>query len=635
MTGVTVRLRRLLAVVATASVLAGAGGCGLPSQTDPKLAGPAQSPGSAQGGQKSPPSPADGLGTEQLVESFLQASVGANLGGDGAEDANKEALDRMREYMIPSKRGSWKPAKAGVVIVRDPAEIKLVGTGNGQDTVTLALDPLGTLNEYGMVSRWTGGPLQPAVYTTVLVGGQRRFQDVPADYVYISESGLRSWYTQQPIYYWSAGPDNPRLVPDLRYMPSTLSRAKQVAETLRWLQNGTPSPLVAPVVQKWSESFAVKDNPVLEDADVKVDLRGKATAQSKDDLNRLARQIRWSLPDHKPVKLTIETQDIAADSEGYLDDNATVEASQVDQTQRYLVVNDAVRSQTVGPGTPENPMFALGGRNQQVVSAAINRQGTRAALVCKVTVQGRTEQRLFVYAPDLSVGGGPRYADSGVSGARLSRPAYITYPVKRLMVSDGSRLLVSRTEDGKEFDAVELSAPLSTAAITAFAVAPEGSRIAFISGRVLMVAPLMFDKDINKFSIGTPVQVVATSLGDNQAVGWLTETSLVVGGKPTPRSVHPIGPNNNGPKYNLVAVTIDGAQEEPLPPISRTDAAWDVTELVVRVNRPGFPLDYPVLYEANQVAYRLYSSSSEALQATSEASPSNTGVTGTAPFIAD
>ncbi|MEU7869595.1 LpqB family beta-propeller domain-containing protein [Dactylosporangium sp. NPDC049140] len=633
MTGVA--LRRLLAVVATASVLAGLGACGLPSQTDPKLAGPAQSPAAAQGGQKSPPEPVDGLSTEQLVESFLQASVGANLGGEGAEpDANKVALDRMRHYITPSRAASWKPAKAdaGVVVVRDP-KIQLEGAGAGRDSVRLALDPLGILNANGMVSRWTSGPLPDAVFTTVLVGGQRRLEDVPSDYVFITESGLRNWYTQQPIYFWSAGPDNPRLVPDLRYMPSTLSRAKQVTETLRWLPNG-PSPLVATVVQRLSTSIEVKDNPVLEDADVKVNLSGKAAGQSKDDLDRLARQIRWSLPDHKPVKLTIENQDNGADSEGYLDDNAAVEASQVDQTPRYLVVNEAVRSQVVGPTTPENPLFAPGGRNQQVVSAAINRQGTRAALVCKVTTQGRTEQRLFVFAPDQSVGAGPKYADTNVSGARLSRPAYITYPVRRLMVADGSRLWVSRTEDGKDFDAVELSAPLSVA-ITAFAVAPEGRRIAFVSGRALMVAPLAFDRDANKFSIGTPVQVT-TSLGDNQAVGWLTETSLVVGGKPTPRSVHPISSTNDGPKYNLVAVTIDSAQEEPLPPVSRQgDAVWDVTELVVRVNRPGFPLDYPVLYEANQVATRLYSNSSDAMTATTEASPSSTGVIGTAPFIAD
>ncbi|MER7275538.1 LpqB family beta-propeller domain-containing protein [Dactylosporangium sp. NPDC000244] len=623
----------MVATLAAFAVLGG--GCGLPSQTEPRYAGPAQSPAATQGGQKTPPKPTDGMTSEQLIERFLQASVGANLGGggDGGEpdDANKEALDRMKLFMVASTAEAWKPQKpGGVVIVRDP-RIEPVPNGNGRDTAEVKLTPLGVLNVKGEVTGWKGGPLPTATFSTVLVGGQRRLQDVPTDYIYMSESGLREWYAQQPIYFWSNGGDSPRLVPELRYMPSSLSPAKQVAETLGWLQNG-PGQLLSPVVNKWLNSLTVPDNPVIEDNDIRVNLNGKAAAQSKDDLFRLAWQIRWSLPDHKPVKLTIENQDSGVDSEGYLDYNPAVEAATVDQGKVYVIVNEAVRSMTLSSGVTENPLFMPGGQNKGVVSAAINRQGSRAALVTKSQTAGKSEQHLLVYTPDQSVGGTPKYADVGIAAPRLSRPAWISYPVKRLMIADGNQLWVSRTEEGnKEYDPVELGA-LSSAAITAFAVAPEGRRIAFVSNRQLMVAPLLYDKDSNKFSIGTP-QPVTTSLGDSQAVGWLTETTLAVGGKPSPRSVHPIGVGNDGPRYNIVAVTIDGAQEEPLPAFSRTtDAVTDVTELVTRVNRPGFPLDYSIVSEANGVAQRMYSTSNDPIPVTPEPNPA--GLV-TAPFYAD
>jgi hypothetical protein len=615
-------------VAVLAAVLA-LGGCGLPSRTEPKYAGPAQSPAAAQGAFKAPPLPTDGLSTTGLVASFLQASVGANLGGEGVEpDANKESLNRMKQYLTAPLASVWKPLK-GVVVVRDPVDIEPIAIGSGKETVSLQLHPLGTLNENGEVVHKDVKDIA-ATYQTVLVGGQRRFEAVP-DQLYISESGLKEWYLQQPIYFWGDWPDSPRLVPDLRYMPSTLSRTKQVTEILRWLQNG-PGQLVQGVAARLLDSFVVSDNPVIEDADVKVNLSSKATTRTKDELNRLARQIRWSLPDHQPVKLTIETQGSGASSDGYENDNAAVEASQVDLT-RYCVVTNVARSLTIGTSSPENTLFLPSPGNAQVVSAAINRQGSRAALVRQTGSGSKAEQRLFVSSTEQTVGEAPKYVDAHVAAPRLSRPAWITYPVKRLMISDGARLLISTDEAAVNFEQVGLSTVLATAPITAFSVAPEGRRIAFIADRTLMVAPLLVDN--NKLSIGPPVPV-STSLGDNQAVGWLTETALVVGGKPTTEPVHRVG--GSVPKYSLVGVTIDGAQEEPLPPLLHTDSTSEVTMLVAHVNRPGFPMDYQVMFESNGVAQRLYSDVSQPMVPEgSAASPPTSPAQqiASAPFFAD
>src|SRR4051812_40492282 len=108
-------LAGVVAAVAALASVAGVSGCGLPSRTEPKYAGPAPSPAVAQGGVQSPPRPGDERTTEELITAFLRASVGANLPGAGAEpDANKEAIERMHEFMTGAIATNWAPRKAGV-----------------------------------------------------------------------------------------------------------------------------------------------------------------------------------------------------------------------------------------------------------------------------------------------------------------------------------------------------------------------------------------------------------------------------------------------------------------------------------------------------------------------------------------
>ncbi|MFI5914542.1 LpqB family beta-propeller domain-containing protein [Dactylosporangium sp. NPDC051541] len=617
----------LVAAGAVLAAVAGLSGCGLPSRTEPKYAGPAPSPAAAQAGVKSPPDLGSEKTTKDLVTSFLQSSVGANLGGAGAEpDANKEALDRLRKAMTDTTAATWKPPKPGMTIVRDPIDIEGAGDGRGGEQVVLPLHPVAVLNENGEVVPPASYDDITETYQTVFVGGQLRLSMVP-DRLYISESGLKNWYLKQSVYFWESDSDNPRLVPDLRYMPSTLSKAKQVNEIIKWLQNG-PGQLLQNVAEKLPDGLTTKENPVFSDSDVRVNLRGTATLRTDAERTRLARQIRWSLPDHKPVKLMIEGQPDNASSDGYDDFNAAIEASEVDQ-RRFCIVNGSVRTDALGIGVTENPLFAPGGDNTGVVSAAINRQGNKAALVRLVNVGGgKNEQRLYVLSP-AALTSPPKYVYVNVAGARLSRPAWITYPFRRLLVSDGSHLFISTDESAQTFETVGLGTGLSTLPITAFSVAPEGRRIAFIADGNLMVAPLLLDN--NKISIGQPVQI-ATTLGDTRAVGWLGETTLAVGGKPSPRSAHPLTPT-----YSLVAVTIDGAEEDVLPQQLREDTQLEVTQLVAQVNRPDFPQKYSVMFESNGVALRLYSSFSDPLKLEDPTPPSGNQAprTPTAPFFAD
>ncbi|GAA3450294.1 LpqB family beta-propeller domain-containing protein [Dactylosporangium matsuzakiense] len=623
----TGRVRTGLAGVAAAAglaLVAGLGGCGLPSRTEPKYAGPAPSPAVAQGGVKSPPAPGDERSTKDLVTSFLGASVGANLGGTTDPDASKEALGWMKKFMTDATASTWRP-KPGVTIVRDPLDIVPTGDNNGLETVQLQLHPIGVLNETGEVVVQPQSPDIPASFQTVYIAGRPRLTEVP-DRLFISESGLKKWYQQRTIYFWEQGTDDPRLVPDLRYMPNTLSNPKQVNQIVEWLQKG-PGALLQNIAKPTESYF--KDSPVVGDTDVTVNLNSNATSLKPDKKDRLARQIRWSLPGHPTVHLMIENQPDSASSDDYEDDNVALEAFEATKVdRRYCVVNGSVRSDVIDISHPESPLFAPGGDNTNVVAGAINRQRDRAALV-RTGANGHNDQRLLVSAPG-PVSSPPKYLPTNVSAPRLSRPAWITYPVRRLLIADGDHLLISTDETAQTFEQVKGPTGFSTGPITAFSVSPEGRRVAYIANGALMVAPLQLDNGKLSF-IGASV-TVQTTLGNNQAVGWLGQTTLAVGGRPSPRSAHP-----PAPAYSLVSVTVDGAEEEVLPPQSRDESQLDVTQLVAQVSKPDDQLGNSVMFESNGVARRVYSTFSDPLQLQDLVPPSGNAPlrTPTAPFFAD
>ncbi|WP_432831484.1 LpqB family beta-propeller domain-containing protein [Dactylosporangium sp. CA-092794] len=586
-------------VVAALGALLLLGACALPSHTDPKYAGPAQSAAAAPGGV-TPPKPSDADSPQALVDLFLKSSVGANLGTEGAApDAGNETLDRMRQFMTDAMRKRWVPGK-DLTIVRDPVIYpRLVGSGRYEADVTL--HPIGQLTANGEVIHPVLDDIPVNIQVATIDTQLRLDSFEPKDpkdaQLLLSESGLRALYDQRPVYFWESGLDDPRLVPDLRYMPRTLSPAKQVSEVLRWLKVG-PTQWLRSVADIWPQEFDVKDNPVIEDSDVKVNLSGKAASRSPDDLNRLARQIRWSLPGHPLVRLMIENQHNDADSTSYEPYNVAGDLASASQ-DKFVVSAGAARTVAIPPAG-EQPLFVPSPNNQNVVSAAINRQLNRAALVRQTGTGTKIEQRLFVSSPDLPIANPPVYLDTGVVGQHLSRPEWINYPVQRLLISDGSKLYVSSDDKSVKLESLIPVANLPAGPITAFAVAPDGHRIALIVGGTLLVATLQLDN--GKLSIGGLPQQITTSLGSTQAVGWLTETTLVVGGKPSP------APPTGVFAYSLVAITVDGAIEEVLPTGERAaPSQLDVTSLAVRTNPPSATVpSYTIMIESNGVAQNVY-----------------------------
>ncbi|HTJ35630.1 MAG TPA: LpqB family beta-propeller domain-containing protein [Dactylosporangium sp.] len=612
-------------------------GCGLPSQTGPKYVGAAQSAAPVPAVTK-PSGPDDAATASDLIAKFLQASVGANL--DDPDAQSTENLDRLRKFMSSTAPPPWHPS-ADLVVIRN-AEIKQETTENGKYKVTVDVNPIGTLGKNGGFNARPDWQPYTAEFTVgVTPNGSLRIEGMDtttAGMLLLSETGFKTWYDWNPIYFWETGSggngSGAKLVPDMRYMPKTLSPPRRVQEVLGWLQRGASS-LLTNVVEPWQSDVTTQDNPLVDEdsGNVHINLGGKAAGNK--NLSRLARQIRWSLRGHPYVYLTVENQNQANPPDsltGFDGDNAAaLQVAARTTPDKFYVAGGTVHA-VVG----DTPLFAPGNANTQVLSAAIDRHLTRAAIVRPDNNKTKPQQKLWVSSPDLPPANPPAYNDTGVHGTKLSRPVWMTYPARRLLVLADNQLMVSTDDKAVTFEPVNVGQALQAMKITAFAVAPEGHRIAFIANGQLMVAGLQLSDTSRTLNVTGSPQPIATLLGSNEGVAWLTETVLVVGGKPTE---HPPYPEK---AYSAVAITLDGADKNPLPVgILREASQVDVAGVVADY---GSPLDsrtqswsdmpVSVVVEVNGQAHEIFRDTIGELKVP-VASPSAAPVSPTAPFYRD
>lgn len=606
-------------LVLRALLLAGAGlavpaACGVPTGGGPIVdgTGPASDPG---GGEPLPaPDPSRATSPINLVELFLAAVSGPLDVGD----ARRDALGRARKFLTPDASKSWQPAEQDkITVVRIDKQFTEASGDAGAKVVNGHLKPIGLLDERGEVIGYTGSTAWATVQFTVKFTNDPKIPwlidrlpgNLPPGLI-LSSAALSENFLPQPIYFWDA--QGRFLVPDLRYVPKTaLSEGAQKAAVVKWLISG-PSELLASVAgaNLLPNGTSLLGPNVVTDPQSNAIVVNFSGSSIKDvDRDKVMAQLRWSLLplSTRAVQLQIDSrvQQVDGSSNTYVSANPADASYRSAEPEAFCIAGGVVSG--VDPPYQVPPVLIGSAHNQNVALAALSRDKSQVALVGQ-------DQKMWIErlrddaAPVI-------HTAVQLSGTHWSRPAWLPNKSRVLVIVDGTLYAVTTTGTVTQVNT-------GVADVTAFAVAPDGYRIALISDGSVSVGALREDGD--HLSVAA-ARSIDPGLTDLSGVAWTKLDRVMVAGKAA-----------DGSGWGLAEVSIDGAILAPWSSFSSP-----IVSVVAYPQLPSKPQNSgQVMVQTNGQSHRAFPTNALALQPRQPSPGPSAGATSgaltpTAPFYLD
>ncbi|TYB34981.1 hypothetical protein FXF50_25800 [Micromonospora sp. AP08] len=567
------RRRVLVALLGGVLLPAGLVACGIPNETEVQVDGsaPAAEAGTLNGSPARPPTPGDSAEPVPFIENYLRAP---------AAGEREQAYARAKEFIGPEAKGllpeKQQSSEIELTVVRLLEKPEVTPPNNqGTSDVTLKVQQVGVLRADGVLD-------SPEASETEYKFQLRRadsggpgllLTNVPNELL-ISDTALREYYRSRTIYFWNSA--RSRLVPDLRYLPSSVPAERRVTDVVKWLTGG-PSKWLAQGVTGLPDGTRPINNATGADGHWEVNL----TMPGADDkkLGLLATQLAWSLPEMSgQLDLKIQNQKRrTVDLEQERAEHAVSPTG--DRPARFSVYDGAVRPLAIA-NEPRAAVPLLVDANKNVVAAALARADDQVLAALVVTGTNRRQR--------LKVGSGPDpvavFDSSKDTYGTLSRPTWLRSLDERhpagLVAADGK---LYRFDGAAGMSSVPLAVP---GPVVAVAGSLDGHRIALVIGGALYVAAVNVDGGV--VSVGLPRRL-ATLLTNISAVDWVAENDLVLAGNEADR------------RPAIHQITVDGAQETAL----KRDIGAEVTQLAAYPGGAvGGPPALSYMYEANRAAYR-------------------------------
>ncbi|NES26849.1 hypothetical protein GCE86_30580 [Micromonospora terminaliae] len=567
--------QRVLALLLGGALLpAGLAGCGIPDETEVQVdgSGPAAEAGAPNGSPARPPTPGDSNEPGPFIENYLRAAAAGER--EQAYARAKEFIAQEAKSLLPEKQQS---SEIGLTVVRLREKPEVTPPNNqGTSVVTIKVQQVGVLRANGVLA-------PPEANETEYVfqlrradpGGPGLLLTAVPNVLLVTDTALVSYYRQRTIYYWN--PDQTRLVPDLRYLPTSVPTERKVTDVVKWL-TGDPSDWLATGVTGLPDTTRLINNATGADGHWEVNLNMPGADERK--LGLLATQLAWSLSDlNGQLDLKIQNQKRRTVD---LEEERTAHAAYPtgDVPARFSVYDGAIRPLAIG-NEPRAAVPLAPADNRDVISAALAHPGDQTLAALVVTGTDR-RQRLRVGFGPVPVAG---FATSGRSYGAISRPTWLrsldrNHPVG-LVAADGK---LYRFDGAAGMTVVPLAVP---GPVVAVAGSLDGHRIALVSGGALYVAAVSVDGGV--VSVGQQPRPVATALTGVTAVDWLLENYLVLAGNEPDR------------RPAIHQITVDGVSEIAL----ERDIGAEVTQLAAYPGAPagGLP-SQSYMYEANRAAFR-------------------------------
>jgi hypothetical protein len=616
-----VNRRRFLGLSGALGATAAAAACGVPSNSAPQRVGEAPSSGPTPAAPPTPPTPDTALNPVELVQNYLKVAAWANVGGD--QESLAQAQARARDYLYSGARAGWQPTQQLTVGRATMGQSRQ--DSRGYTLVDVLWTSLGKLNDVGAIEP-DQATAKVVTFAVIALGTTYRLADPPPAGLMLSDAGLTEFYERKQIYFWDqSDPAIASLVPDVRYLPRSITEPKRPAEIIRWLI-AAPADWLQQATQALPE-FESKDSSVDSQDRLVVNLSSKAATLDKAALRQLAIQLRWSVNPDRDVQLRIEGTPAEVSTDGYLAANGAIRNDGDEDPERFGILNHKVRA-IEASGSPQ---ILDSPENADVVSAAIPLLKRSIALVRR---EGKTTSRQRLWIGTLTGPGasqGPVYRRTNLLGDRMSRPVWLRRPSPQAIVACDGRLYTVAPPPAGNTAEVRASPldPLPAGVpgpVTAVAVSPDGHRLALVAGGHVYVVPLVFGPQLD---LGPQFLMVKTEIVGPRAVGWSDDTRLIIGGPPS-----------SGVRTGLAEVGVDGTGHVWVP---STGEGGNLTVDMLSTH-PASPTRRPSLaitmFEAGGGGYVVFSNTIGPQQA-GNPTPSPSPSTGTsaqvvsAPFFLD
>jgi hypothetical protein len=526
---------RRLAVALTVLATLLAGGCGIPDESDVTIDGPGQSSGTSVGDNGVPPvqNTRESTTDEKLfAKYYLQAAA-----GDPAT-----AVARVKAFLSPAAARRFPDGTDTdmrvVRLLEDPAFTP------GNPVIKLRLRPLGTLTANGLLK-----PEQaPKNFEYKLRVERQQGQDglfvtAAEPVILLSDVALDDFYQTRTIYFWNK--EHTALVPDLRYMPRSVIPVQQPTTVLGWLADG-PAPWLDDAVDRLPANTTAPGNvpAISDDGMLQITLSSQAVPQGDAQaLSRLRTQVQWSLRplEVRVLQIKIGQQDAVrfTDSE-WLYSNLAYGLA--DEPERFVIFNRAIRRLADTPHDSDPVPVLKPAANKGIEAAGMSLSNTHT-FVAVVTGSGANQRLRVAAAPSAAEADLKEVGE--LSGA-LGRPVWAVTRgdlagAVGLVTRNGR--LYSFAADGTPARPIEW--PGAPGPVTSVSVAPDGHRVALVSGGRLYRAVLTAGG--NGIEMSTPEQLSPSPLTTVAAVAWSSETYLAVAGV-----------RSDG-RYTVLDVSADGA----------------------------------------------------------------------------
>jgi hypothetical protein len=448
------------------------------------------------------PSPDTATSAEELVKDYLAAASGGPT--------------QVKAFLTDNALKTWKdPAN------KDNPPLTIIhlmgspqfGVVNGNSTITLTYRVVGTLTDQGRVDDLANPAQQRVTFQVVpdAQGPSLRIAEIsfersppPPDSLMLVDSALDEYYRIQPIYFWDT--NNTALVPDLRYLPLTITAELRAQRVVQYLAGGS-SPWLSGVLRV--PAGAIPTEPVTsQNGTLVLKFPAELGAVGEDDLKRLLYQLQWSLstPNRTPT-IALQIDDKIANINVAANDFVPYNLSSTfaSPAQRYDLTAEG---KVVGvPAAPTPQGLLASPDNQNVTSAAISRRGDVAAYVRNVS---GSRFLAIVHANGARV--------EALRGLNVGRPAFTSSNGDVVVPASGRLYTVSAT-DGKVTEVLN-----SLSGVSAVSVSPDARRVAVVASGQVYVTSFPFATGQQ------PVRPILSGQFAAASVAWTNETWLMVSG---------------------------------------------------------------------------------------------------------